>query len=1184
MKIKRITIHGFKSFVDKVTLNFSVGTSGIIGPNGCGKSNIVDAIRWVIGEQNARHLRGKNMEDVIFNGSDVRKPMGMAEVVLTFSNDDGTAPARFVDFAEIEVARRLYRSGESEYYLNKVQCRLRDIVELFTDTGIGGRAYSIVEQGQVGWLVNAKPEERRVIFEEAAGINKFKHKKEAALRRLEATRENLTRVSDIISEVKRQLNSLNRQAKKAERYKALRDEFKDVDLKISSMEFARMELSLSDMTKRLEGIKDSEIELNAGITAKDAAFGGIKLDYLNAENEFKNAREKVFGLEKAVQSEEHAFQLTSARIEEINRDAQRLSREVDELLRGKDAAASDIERLKTAIDEHARLTEDGTKKAIENGERLDAVSRTLREKEALERQENTESLKLSARAADIRHALQTCLKDEDYHRVKEARAKAELEDVLKALASKEEPQRGLRDALQAAKDKKSAEEASAAEVKSRLELLEKAAAAKEEDFRALKDNHARSSARLSSLEEMEKSLENIGAGAKAILRKEDKNGVLGLLADVIETNPGYEKAVEAVMGERLQYVIVESHREGMEAVEYLKSTGSGRGSFVPVKDARPFGAPVLEAAAFSHRFSALGARELIGEVRIKDGYHGIVNFLLGDAVVVDELKTALELWNENSLPSKTIATLSGEVVDAQGVITGGAATGFQGILQKRSEIKNTKAAVTELGERLPALEAELRAAESGIAGAKARLEEFREGFHAIEIERVGLEAELKRQEADSLRLSGARDALMTEVEDAASKMTAVAAKKAELSAERDAVEKDLAARGEKISEIRKELAAVAVQKEKINEEHTGVRIALAQAKERLDALKKELVRQERAAADIQARGAVRREQIDAGRAEAGEKAKAAEGIKARVEGLLKEIDGAKKGEVERNEELSVLTGRMNAIEAEITGLKERLSECAELRGELTIEIRETELGLSNHAEKVTEKYGIDIRNAAPPEEGADKTALGALRDELREKMHALGEVSLSALEEFNDLERRHDFLLEQQADLTKSVDSLMGAITRINRTTRERFQTAFDEINKKFSENFPRFFSGGRAELRLTESDDVLEAGVEIAAQPPGKRLQNIALLSGGEKALTATSLIFSIFLIKPSPFCLLDEVDAPLDDANIDRFNVFVKEMSAITQFLLITHNKRTMEMADALYGITMQEPGVSKIVTVRF
>ena len=1186
MKIKKITIHGFKSFVDKVSLSFPTGTSGIIGPNGCGKSNIVDAVRWVIGEQNPRHLRGKLMEDVIFNGSDSRKPLGMAEVVLTFSNESGRAPARFADFTEIEIARRLYRSGESEYSINKVQCRLRDISDLFMDTGIGTRAYSIVEQGQVGWLISAKATERRVIFEEAAGINKFKQKKDAALRRLEGTRDNLTRVSDIIVEVKRQLNSLNRQAKKAERYKLVRDELKGVDLKLSSIEFASMVTVLSAATKRLAEIKDQEAALFASIGSKESLVEGVKESCAAEEEGYRGARDNVVEYERRIQEAERTSALAAMRVEELTRNASRLATEIEELKSSALFTSGEITALKGSIEGFGSLIEAESVSVEERSVSFDALLARLKEKEEAERSLTAEALNITTRLTDIRHALGSCLDDEKRLRVKEAKAGSEREEAARRLSLKEAPIRLLRERAESSERERAAIEAEFTAASGSLAELTDGRALALEALGRTKDSHAKAAARLQTMEEMERSFENANQGVRSIMRaKADKGGIHRLLADVIETNPGFERAVDAVMGERLNYVIVESHAEGVEAIQYLTTHAGGRSSFVSLMDSRPALTPIPAGTA-----DYPGTRELRTEVRATEGYSEILDCLLGDVLIVEDLATALDIWRQNAI-YKTLVTLDGEVVNPTGVITGGKSNGADpGVFQRRGEVKGIREEVAALTDRLAADEAILAESSSALTLAESSIEQSRKRLHEAELGRVSLLAELNSAEEEVGRLKADHEAFGAEIQDAVRALADIVARKAALAADRKELEEEAVANEARSRTLSSELASMVEQKEALSAELTELKVSLAATRERYTLIKRQTEEKEASLADIENRELLKANEIAGGASEIAAKRAIGAELKLKVDEQLVLIDGAKGEELARRETLAGHTAELARTEAELKELKAEGADLQSRSTELALELKETELNVKYLKERIIERYGVDIETApegrspeAPGGDGdPDIEKLTERRAELRTKLESMGEVSMTALDEFNELDSRYKFLLAQQTDLQKAVDSIHAAVTRINRVTRERFTTAFDQINAKFKENFPKLFKGGRAELRLTEDTDVLEAGIEIVAQPPGKRLQNIALLSGGEKALTAIALIFSIFLVKPSPFCMLDEVDAPLDDANIDRFNGFVAEMSKISQFLLVTHNKRTMEMTDALYGITMEEPGVSKIISV--
>ncbi len=1196
MRIKKLSIQGFKSFVDRVVLDFGAEPAAIIGPNGCGKSNVIDAIRWVTGEQNPRHLRGRQMEDIIFNGSETRKPVGMAEVVLTFSNDRGKAPLRFASFSEIEVARRLYRSGESEYYINKVRCRLRDIVDLFTDTGIGKEGYSIVEQGQVSWLVSARPEERRVLFEEAAGINRFKHKRDTALRRLESTKENLLRVGDIISEVKRQLNSLNRQAKKAERYRAAKDALREVDLRLAAMEHALLLEKKTEHEKKMEEAGDAAIRFTAEKAALELRRDDAAGELSKVEERYRAMEEKVHELEKELGAGERQAELARIRGEELQRNIERLGVEIEEIEAKKTAAASGLEETRASLQGAAGSMEEAGEELRRLEAELEGVLGELGEKARLEAGIKTRLVQNGARVTDLRHALQSAMEDEQRQRERHARAGAGMAEAREKIAALETPLSTLREDMAATAERSESIEEGVRALREKLEGLKEKRGQLIGEAEGLREARAAARARLKTLEEMEKNLENIHGGARRVLSDGTLRGVHGIVADFIEANRGYEKAVEAALAERLEYVIVEGHGEGLEAIGFLKSNSGGRGSFVPLRDLRP--APSTVPAGMRARS---GARPLMDEVKIKDGYAEIVSALLGDTLIVKDLDEALSLWRTDGMFS-AIVTLEGERLNPDGVITGGALGGAEGgILQRRGEIKGIRSELAEIETRLGKLTEGLEAVDQELAAGTRELDELTADLHRVEIEHVNRESEVKRQENEIEGLRRLIQDLRAEQDEAGAALQRIEEKKRELSAERAALEETIQNDEEELRTVLAGAAAIEEKKAAMTERVTASQVELARLTERCGALETRLAEQQGLIEELSRKLEDRsREKALAERSVEEKRAEAAE-VEKRLQVLYSELNELKSRRTREEEALGAMQERIREMERGVADLVEKARKAEEEKGTLGFMVKEIELKTANLEEKLRERYGMGLEDLPPApaaagmEEGqegsaeeedgpGDISSLRARRDELQAKIIAMGEVSLSALEEYRELEERHTFLLAQQEDLTRSLDGLMKAIARINRTSRARLRSAFDEINARFKENFPKFFRGGHAELRLTDEQNILESGIDIVAQPPGKKLQNISLLSGGEKALTAVSLIFSIFLIKPSPFCLLDEVDAPLDEANIDRFNAFVRDISDISQFILITHNKRTMEVVDRLYGVTMEEPGVSKIVSVQF
>jgi len=1189
MKIKKLSIQGFKSFVDRVVLDFAAEPAAIIGPNGCGKSNVIDAIRWVTGEQNPRHLRGKQMEDIIFNGSEARKPVGMAEVVLTFSNERAKAPVRFASFSEIEVARRLYRSGESEYYINKVRCRLRDVVDLFTDTGIGKEGYSIVEQGQVSWLVNARPEERRVLFEEAAGINKFKHKRDTALRRLESTKDNLIRVGDIISEVKRQLNSLNRQAKKAERYRAAKEAIKELDMSLASMERALLIEKRGQNQKRIEEAGDASIAVAAKKTGledrRDEALSGLT----GLEDRYRAVEEKVIDLEKELGAGERKAELARMRSAELTRNRQRLANEIESLKEKKQTAKRAVEETMASLDETLVSINEAQEDLDAQNKGLNEVLRALEAAAAEEAAIKSRLVQGRAGLSDIRHALQTAISDEDRAREQEAKCGAGIVETRARILSMRQPLDSLKKDMTTSDQRGRTLEDSLSGLRSKLSELVGQRHKLLGEIEGAKETRAAERARLKTLEEMENNLENIHGGARSILKKGNLRGVHGIVADFIEANPGYEKAVEAALAERLEYVIVEGQGESLDAIGFLKTNAGGRGSFVPLSDLRP--TPSAVPAGFAARS---GVRTLAGEITVRDGYQHIIEALLGDAVIVNNLNEALELWQRDGAFT-TIVTLEGERLSPDGIITGGGlGASDSGILQRRGEIKSITNNLSVLETKVTELTGALDDIDKKVAAGQSELDELKAGLHRVELDRVNTDSEIKRQENEIETLLRLSEDLQRDQKEAGAAIEEIIEKKKKLAREREALERDVLGDEQTLESLLGEISSIEKKKEIINESVTASQVELARVTERRTALEARIIEGEALQKELAEVLESRVRERALAESSIEEKNREVEEAGHKLKGLYTELEAMRLRRTEEQEALASVTSGIKELEGEIAELNEKSRKLEELKGTLGFGLKEIEMQVSALAEKMDERYGLrleDIPAMAEVEEAGEAGAapeetasLKTRRDELHAKILAMGEVSLSALDEYRELEKRHAFLIEQQEDLTKSTDGLMRAIARINKTSRAMFSSVFEEINNKFKENFPKFFRGGKAELKLTDETNILESGIEIVAQPPGKRLQNINLLSGGEKALTAVSLIFSIFLIKPSPFCLLDEVDAPLDEANIDRFNTFVRDISNVSQFILITHNKRTMEVVDKLYGVTMEEPGVSKIISVKF
>ncbi|MCM0082673.1 chromosome segregation protein SMC [Geomonas sp. Red32] len=1174
MKIKRLEIQGFKSFQDKVSLDFNQNITGVVGPNGCGKSNVCDAIRWVMGEQSAKNLRGKAMEDIIFNGTEFRKPLGMAEVSLFFSTEDGRVPAKYLNFAEIQVTRRLYRNGDSEYLLNKTPCRLLDIAELFMDTGIGARAYSIIEQGKIGMILHAKPEERRFLIEEAAGVTKFKARKVVALKKIEATKQNLLRIGDIISEIKRQMNALQRQAKKAEKFRELRQELREIELLFAAKGYGVVDKERRTLEKEIAELEVKGSRLSALLQEGELTIEEKKVRLLETEKELAAAQEDIFKWKSELQGGENRLDFQRRELANLDRQGERFQEELQGL---KDQLAQAELELSTLLQQRGSYLEEVSRESesLEAREALldemaaseGGVSRELEEaRRALftvlseSAQANNQHQAAAKRLSSIAERLQASSRERVLlgERLMEAAAKADTlkDEAAKLTTRKSEAQEELTVVTAREAELKQAQEAGDKLLQQRRDQLSAAAS------------------RLKSLQELEAQFAGYGQGVRNLLTAEAFHGTsFTMLADALEVDEECEVALESVLGERLQYLLTPSADVALEAVAHLKGSSGGRCSFVT-------------AAPWCHLNGdkPKGATPLTDRVQVPADLASLVIPLISGAYLVTDLAQAVTL--SAAFPTCTFVTLEGDLAHTGGIVQGGSSeSAQQGIIHKKREIKTLGAEVERLTGEVQDLTDAREKRRTEMADAEIERGELRQQLHRLEMKILDTQKDLQSAGAECRRIE--ENAAVREMEED------------QLSEEQSLVSRELAQADTKKSQADEQKRGIEVRVEELQRRLEGARFEMEEARELVTSLKVRV-------------------------AALKEKGESAQRAHQRVEGLCadlrnriasrsKELEGAgtdrvrlvetiKQGEVE----LEKIIARQIESEQALAKIKDRYEgesetvreeemrvkvvrgDVASVRDELSaknLKLSEAGMRLAHLEETLREKYRMEVAEAlatyAPME--WDEAEKGSRQAELQKAVDEMGEVNLMAIEEFKQMEERFNFLSEQRDDLEESMGALQKAIQKINRTTRRRFLETFNLVNEKFQTVFPRLFCGGQAELRLTDEEDLLTTGLDIIVQPPGKKLQNVSLLSGGEKALTAVALIFSIFLIKPSPFCLLDEVDAPLDDANIGRFNDMVREMSATSQFIIITHNRATMAVADTLYGVTMEEPGVSKLVSVR-
>ncbi len=1170
MKIKRIDILGFKSFVDKVSLDFQAGITAVLGPNGCGKSNIVDAIRWAMGEQNAKNLRGRSMEDVIFGGSESRRPLGMAEVSMTFSNEDGRAPAAYREFSEIMITRRLYRNGDSEYLINKTPCRLLDIAELFMDTGIGARAYSIIEQGKIGMILNSKPEERRYLIEEAAGVTKYKSRKKSALRKIEATRQNLLRLGDIVSEVRRQLGSLKRQAQKAERFRECREELRTLETRFARERYGELQAELNAngaeetaQTQRLEGASAQLAQ--AGLVLEE-----LRLRQVTAEREVAGGQEKLFHLTGEIQRVEGQIGFGVKEQESLQRQQQRLVDEAAEVARRLDEAAQEEEGLRlsgTSLGsdleaERQRLAADEAELAElaeAEGETASRLEESRRRLFAL----LTELSRLGNQHEDARRRLLS-LEERAARNRKEAVGLREHQEQAQELMGE------LELVLRGFRERKTALVEEQAETQERLRTLRRQIEENEATLLVRREELGRSRSRLESLQELERNLEGYGGGVKNLLRDPElAKQFLGLAADLMDVPAAWEAAVEAVLGERLQALQVAAAEPARRGLDLLRRRG-GRGTFL-----LPLAAPAAPPP-----FSA--GQPLADLVRPRPEAEGAVAALLAGVYLVEELPP----FFETPLPAGLLLVNgAGETLSWRGELSGGRGEGGDsGLLHKKREIKELTGLVAVQGAQVEELQRQRLQLRDDLQQAEESLREIGAALHRKELKLFDNEKDLSRLRQEAERFSERLEVLSMEEDQLHEERGQLEDQLQETASGCSAKEEEKSALEETVALLQEELQVRRRAQESVRDRVTALKVRVASLREREEGSRRQLERLAKLRQELSGQThllASRRE--DAGQEEQRLRQQA-ERLEVEMGLLLRKRDEEQARFQQVRDRFDAGSEELAAQEETIKVLRQRLQQARDGLGVLQLKIRELELEAEHLRQAILDRYRLDLAEAPSPEESTLDQDQGRRRmEELRDIIEGIGEVNLTAIEEYRELEERSSFLTTQQDDLRKSLEGLQTAIAKINRTTRKRFRETFDQVNAKFQEVFPRLFRGGKAELQLTDSEDLLETGIEIVVQPPGKRLQSVNLLSGGEKALTAVALIFAIFLIKPSPFCLLDEVDAPLDDANIGRFSDMVREMSAISQFIIITHSKRTMEVADTLYGVTMEEPGVSKLVSVR-
>ncbi|MBO4886289.1 MAG: chromosome segregation protein SMC [Clostridia bacterium] len=1181
MKLKKLELYGFKSFADRVEMDFESGITGVVGPNGSGKSNISDAVRWVLGEQSPKTLRGGKMEDVIFNGTEKRKKLAWCEVTLVFDNEDHSLP---LDFNEIAVTRRVYRNGEAEYMLNRNACRLRDIIELFRDTGIGREGYSLIGQGRIDEILSAKSEDRRHVFEEAAGIVKFKTRKLEAEKRMENTRQNLERVEDIIAELESRLAPLEEQSRVAREYLQLRDELKGLELNMFLARSDRYNQRSAELRDTLDSLASAIAQNEAGVAEVTARRNATQELLAEREEQAANAREGVQTLIRDVEAREGASGVLREHIAAGEREKQRLTAAIEsdeaaeKALRDRLADLSD--RLKSETSESETAGE-----RLENMTReMTALSETLIEKERQAEELKAQRIDAINRLSDVKSeqarltamggALESrleALKSED------AALAETLEECRTAVTEAE-------DRLRAERDGKARLDKALADVQQEIALSGAQFDQKGEQQRALTAERQETASRLRVLEEMQRDYEGYQNSVKQVLlqaRRTPDSGVHGVVATLISVPRRLERAIDMVLGGALQNIVVDREEDAKRMIDFLRQGRLGRATFLPISAVQGRTLSREERGALSLPGCIGVASELIA---FDPKYRGIVESLLGRTVVAEDLDSGIRIQRAGHHAFRLV-TLEGDVMHSGGSMTGGSVTSrVTSLLSREREISEHREKLQNLGERLKTLQDELSALDARRAELKQRrnglFDENREQEIACAREEAHLRSAREKllQETDrSARVREETERMLEQLGDIREGLASLETRQAASQESSEDRQTAIAALTAEIAGLREELAA---RRRVVTDE----RVVQAARERGLTAMGADVVRMTGEQTDFSRQLDENRQKLaaceqglndDNARLKSDSNALAA--LRQALDGERARFSAIDKQRVEAQQTLKELGESLDRLRADLDAFTEK-----QHRADMQLSRLEAEF--KTLTDRIWEDYELTYAGA---EEfrvedfrlTESEKRIASIRGRIRE----MGAVNVGAVDEYRQTQERYDQLSAQRDDLARAQLDLAGIIDDLMKKMEAQFRGQFAALNENFKETFANLFGGGRAELQLADEQDVLNCDINVIAQPPGKRLQMLSLLSGGERALTAIAILFAMLKLKPTPFCFLDEIEAALDDANIDNFADYLRTFSRNTQFVVITHRKGTMERCDALYGVAMEEKGVSTMVSVR-
>ena len=1177
MYLKSIEVHGFKSFANKLKFQFHNGITGIVGPNGSGKSNVGDAVRWVLGEQSVKQLRGSNMQDVIFSGTENRKPLGFAMVSITLDNSDHQLP---VDYNEVTVTRRLYRSGESEYLINGAACRLRDVKELFYDTGIGKEGYSIIGQGQIDKILNGKPEERRELFDEAAGIVKFKRRKLTAQKKLEDENNNLTRINDILSELTRQVGPLERQSEKAKIYLKKRDELKQLDINMFLLEKERMSGQLKEVENKIL-ISDHDMETVKG-----------KLDQIKSE--YEKIEQELETLDVTI--EEKKNELNQGRIVK-----QQLENQIELLKEQIHSASMNDEHFRqriTGIEESLQNCRKELEKEEKNSQELETelseiqkkensyiqiLQDITREVELLEEKiagGRNELIDLLSERSNTKAKLQRFETMKEQIQIRNSQLAQRMLSAKTEQTQRESVQMGFQKEYEAVTARIHALTEENSEIEARINEIQKELIVSTKELEATKEEYSRNRSRLEALRNMTERYDGYGNSIRRVMeKKENTPGIYGVVADLVKTEKKYEAAIETALGGSIQNIVTDNENTAKAMIEYLKKNKFGRATFLPLSAIRKKGGLGNDQVLYEP--GAIGVASTL--VDTEDRYETLVEYLLGKTLVVDHIDHAIAI-SRKYRQTLRIVTLEGDLLSPGGSMSGGAFKNSSNLLGRRREMDDLEERVKNLQKKVSEIQEHIEEIRQKRSQKREELVQKTEQMQAEYLNQNTVKLKLQEIQTQNEKMLSDHKTLQREASEIRGQMEEIdeehaqIAKEMELSKEQeDHLETQIKSWQ---TELEKKKASQEEQNHVCNEVHT--QMTTLQQKEEFIRQNLQRIHSEEKHLCEEKEGI--QKNLSGSHMDVEQKEAQIQEIQTNIQHAEQEETNAEKVLAEYTEEKN----KKNRSQKEFFQTREDLSnQLSELDKE-HFRLDNQKERLSDYLERqinyMWEEYELTVSEAEKfrDEEIEHSPQLKKMISQLKNEIKSLGPVNVNAIEEYKELHERHEFLSAQHADLVKAGEDLKKIITELDEGMRRQFKEKFAIMQHEFEKAFKELFGGGKGNLELVEDEDILEAGIRIIAQPPGKKLVNMMQMSGGEKALTAIALLFAIQNMKPSPFCLLDEIEAALDENNVARYAKYLHKLTKNTQFIIITHRRGTMAVADRLYGITMQEKGVSTQVSV--